>query len=70
MQHNSPYLVMFPQEQVKFTSNIVKINRRNSAQQRHIVITGQRVYNIKESSVKRAIDANFIEAFVMSKTSY
>lgn len=45
---------------IHFSSDIIKINRKNDSQSRKIVITDSKIYNFKEETVKRAIEATLI----------
>ena len=54
-------------EKLLFTDKIIKINRYNMSQDRHLVITNKAVYNFKKKELKRRINLSVISGISISK---
>ncbi|CAK56710.1 unnamed protein product (macronuclear) [Paramecium tetraurelia] len=57
-------------EQILISRNVGKINKRNTEQQRTIVITSENLYNIDKKTIKRKIQIQNIFGVTVSRSSF
>ena len=56
-------------EEIYFSSEVIKINRKNDNQIRNLVITNKGIYNLKKKSLKRRFDLSIVQGITLSSVS-
>ena len=57
-------------EEIYFSHEVIKINRKNDNQVRNLVITNKALYNLKKKSLKRRIDLSIVQGITLSSISH